>query len=98
LAILFPVGAVVLHFGALNSLTLITGVYVESWFFPKALLTNKWHIRGVICSTLGVLIVIGSAAVGLIEYGIFLGGALMAADPVFSYLAIRNYRRSKRRT
>jgi hypothetical protein len=88
---------VVFHFAALNSLSGYAGLWAESWLFPKALLLNRWHIRGVICTTLGTLIIVVSAFYGLIDYGIFLGGALIVADPFFSLLALRDYRKGKRR-
>jgi hypothetical protein len=100
-AILVPVitliAVVVFHFSQLNSQSMYSGAWMDSWFLPRALMLNRWHLRGVACAALGALMILASMFYGLLDYGIFLGGALIIVDVFCSYLALRDYRRGKRR-
>ena len=79
------------HLAALNSLSLYAG-HGGLFSAPRRLFTCKDHLIGIGCWLLGVSAILGSKAMGLLDFGIFVGITLFVADSIFIYRAVRRIR------
>ena len=77
------------HLAALNSLSLYAG-HGGVFSAPRGLFTCKDHLIGICCWLLGVAAILGSKAIGLLDFGIFVGITLFVADSIFIYRAVRS--------
>jgi hypothetical protein len=90
-ALLTIVGYAVFHGSCVNSLMLYSGLDMKWWVLaPKSVLLSRSHLLGVAALSIGVAVIIGSATVGLLQYGIWIGGALTLLDPYLTWRAIRH--------
>jgi drug/metabolite transporter (DMT)-like permease len=90
------VGVLTWHLAMLSSLSLITGRFSEPGFVaPWAVIRSRSHLMGAFLAVIGALLIILSEMSGLLDYGIFVGVALMLAD---SFLAHRAFKRRSGRT
>jgi len=91
-------GFAMFHLAMLSSFGLITGLYAESWgLAPKRIIFSRAHKLGVLAGTVGVAIIVASHALGLLNYGIFLGVMLMLLDVYLTYRAFRSARSARHR-
>jgi hypothetical protein len=78
------------HLGALQSLGMIFRPLEKNFLYsPKDVLLSREHKIGIVCLVIGITIIIGSDTIGLLDYGIFAGTAVILVDAYCVYLAFK---------
>ena len=84
------------HLSMLAGIAGYCGSLAETaWPAPRQVVLSKSHRLGVAALFIGMLVIIGSAHLGVLNYGIFVGAAFGLADAWLTYKACVRWMRSR---
>lgn len=85
------IGVLVWHLAMLNSFSLYTGTYAQSWIAPRAVLLSRMHLLGVSAAFTAAIALYGGWQAGFAEVGLAVAISMILLDTFLVYLAFKRH-------